>query len=109
MGQTDEELFTRELLAWAESVPDTQRILSVEPRTRVRVCGMVRRLTIRPIEGKPSLGAVIADGTGEVTGIWTGTDQIRGLRLGTRLALEGMATRERDGSLRMVNPSYEFL
>jgi hypothetical protein len=81
----------------------------VEPRTKARVCGMVRRLTLRPIEGTPSMAAVISDGTGDLTGVWTGNDEIRGLRLGTRLALEGMVSRERDGSLRIVNPSYEFL
>lgn len=81
----------------------------MQPRTTARVCGMVRRLTLRPIERTPSMAAVITDGTGEVTGVWTGSDEIPGLRLGTRLALEGMVTRERDGSLRMVNPRYEFL
>jgi hypothetical protein len=70
---------------------------------------MVRRLTLRPIEGTPSMAAVVSDGTGEVVAGWTGNDEIRGLRLGTRLVLEGMASRERDGSLRMVNPRYEFL
>ncbi|MGH2739226.1 MAG: DNA-binding protein [Actinomycetota bacterium] len=109
LAQTDEERLADEVREWAESVSDTTRIGECEMRTPVRIAGVVRRMTIRPAEGAGSLEAVISDGTGEIVAAWTGRDQIPGLGLGTRLVLEGVCGRDRDGQVRkMVNPKFEF-
>lgn len=105
--QSDEERHRQEVRTWAEDVVETTRIHSCPQRGRVRVAGVVRRITLRPIEGEESLSAVIHDGTGEITAFWTGRGHIPGLRLGTRVVLEGMVSDER-GQQRIVNPSYEF-
>ena len=105
--QTDEERLTEEVREWAEAVPDTRRIGACGKREKVRIAGVVRRLTLHPVEGTDSMSAVVYDGTGEVTALWTGRDEIPGLRLGTRLVLEGLLATERD-ALRMVNPRFEF-
>jgi RecG-like helicase len=107
-AQTDEERLTEEVQSWAGSVPDTERIGSVPEREQVRIAGVVRRLMLRPAEGRLSFAVLVTDGTGELTAVWTGRDQIPGLRLGTRVILEGLTSRERGGDLRLVNPRYEF-
>lgn len=109
MGRTDEELLTEEVREWAASVPETERIEECAERSRARIAGVVRRITLLPAgeTGGRSLQAVVHDGTGEIISVWTGRDQIPGLHLGTRIVLEGLPARER-GRLRMVNPRYEF-
>ncbi|MGH2683245.1 MAG: OB-fold nucleic acid binding domain-containing protein [Actinomycetota bacterium] len=107
LSRSDEEILRDEIRQWAESVPGTIRINECPRRRPVRVCGVVRRLTLRPQAGSHSLEAVIYDGTGELTAVWTGRDHIPGLTIGTQLILEGVISVER-GSLRMVNPAFEF-
>lgn len=107
-AESDEERLTDEVRAWCDSIPDTTRIADVKERARVRVAGVVRRITLHPgTEGAESLSVVVTDGTGEITAMWTGRWQIAGLRLGSRVLLEGMVARER-GRLQIVNPSYDF-
>ena len=106
-AQSDEDRHREEVRSWADDVDQTTRIQSCPERGRVRVAGVVHRITLQPVEGGGSLSAVIHDGTGEITAFWTGRDHISGLRLGTRVLLEGMVTEER-GQRKIVNPSYEF-
>ena len=105
--QSDEERLTDEVREWAESIPETSRIDACPDRQRVRIAGAVRRLTVRPVEGFQSLEALVSDGTGEVLVRWMGRHRIPGLGLGTRVVLEGVLGRDREG-LRMVNPQFEF-
>lgn len=107
LGQSDEERLRDEISEWAGSVPGIRRIADCPGRERVRICGVVRRLTLRPQESGQSLEAVVTDGTGEIVAVWTGRSHIPGLSLGTRVILEGMVSRDRD-ALRTVNPSFEF-
>ena len=106
-AQSDEERHREEVRSWAEDVVETTRIRACPERGRVRVAGVVRRITLNPVPGEESLSAVVHDGTGEITAFWTGRGHIPGLRLGTRVVLEGMASEDR-GHPRIVNPSYEF-
>jgi hypothetical protein len=103
--QTDEERLAEEIREWAESVPGTTRIAECPSRKPVHVAGVVQRLTIRPRED--CMEAVVSDGTGEVTAVWTGRSHIPGLSLGSRVILEGVLSSER-GRVRVVNPRYEF-
>jgi RecG-like helicase len=84
------------------------RIAEAPLRQRVKLAGMVRRITVRPIEGFETLGVVLADGTGEVSVRWMGRRSIDGLVLGSKLQVEGVLGQER-GELVMVNPTFEFV
>ena len=106
--QTDEDRLAEELREWAATIPGTVRIADAPTRQRVKVAGMVRRITVRPIEGFEALEIVLDDGTGEVSARWLGRRSIPGLVLGSRLGIDGVLGE--DQSLRrMVNPTFEFV
>ena len=107
LNRTDEELLAEEVRTWASAILGTVRISEAKPRSRVRIAGIVRRITVRPVEGFESLEAVLWDGTGEVSAIWMGRRHITGLSLGSRLVLEGIVGKER-GVTKIVNPTFEF-
>jgi hypothetical protein len=107
MAESDEQRYAEEIEAWAARVPGTVRVGEAPARSRVKLAGVVRRITVRPLEGSESLEAVVYDGTGEVTVVWMGRRSIPGLNLGTRLVVEGLLADQRGGR-RMVNPSFEF-
>ena len=108
LSETDERRMEEELHAWADSIPGTVRIVSAPPRQRVKLAGMVRRITVRPVEGFEALEVVVTDGTGVVTARWLGRRKIPGLLLGSHLLIEGVLGEEQ-GVRRVVNPNYEFL
>ena len=107
MAESDEQRYAEEILAWAQKVPGSVRIAEAQPRSRVKFAGVVRRITVRPLEGHESLEAILFDGTGEVTVMWMGRRAIRGLTLGTRLIVEGLLAEQRS-ERRLVNPTFEF-
>jgi RecG-like helicase len=107
LTESDEERLAAEIREWAESVPDSVRITEAPLRKPVRLAGVVRRITIRPMDGSEALEAVLSDGTGEIRAVWTGRRSIPGLSLGTRLVMEGVVAEHRTGR-RMVNPTFEF-
>ncbi len=73
----------------------------------MKVAGVVRRITIRPVEGLEALEAVLWDGTGEITAVWLGRRSIPGLVLGSRIVIDGVLGIER-GRPKIVNPMFEF-
>jgi hypothetical protein len=107
MAESDEERLAEELRTWAATVEGTVRLQDAPLRKRIKVAGVVRRITVRPVEGFEALEAVLYDGTGEVSAVWLGRRSIPGLLLGSRMVLEGVLGRERAG-LRVVNPEFEF-
>jgi RecG-like helicase len=108
LSESDEDRLAEELRTWAASVPGTVRIAEATPRQRVRVAGMVRRITVRPVEGFEALEVVLTDGTGMMSARWLGRRGIRGLALGSRLVVEGVLGQE-GGQKRIVNPTFEFV
>lgn len=108
LGQSDEDRLSEELQEFCDSIPGSVRIAEAPLRRRVKLVGMVRRITVRPVGGFETLGAVISDGTGEVSVRWMGRRAIDGLALGSRLQVEGVLGQEQ-GRLVMVNPIYEFV
>jgi hypothetical protein len=108
LSESDELRLEEELRAWADSIPGTVRIVDAPLRQRVKLAGMVRRITVRPVEGFEALEVVLTDGTGMVTARWLGRRKIPGLLLGSRLAIEGVLGEEQ-GVKKMVNPTFEFL
>lgn len=107
MAESDEQRYSEEIAAWAAKVPGAVPIREARPRSRVRLAGVVRRITVRPIEGSESLEALLDDGTGEVRVVWMGRRSIRGLNLGTRLIVDGLLAEHRS-ERRIVNPTFEF-
>ncbi|HEX2267774.1 MAG TPA: OB-fold nucleic acid binding domain-containing protein [Actinomycetota bacterium] len=107
LSESDEERLADEVRVWADTIPSTARVTDCRDRSRVKVAGLVRRITIRPVEGLEALEAVLWDGTGEVTAVWLGRRSIPGLALGSRIVIEGVLGRER-GRPRIVNPTFEF-
>lgn len=107
VAESDEQRYAEEIEGWCSSIPGTVRIRDATPRSHLKLAGVVRRITIRPLEGNESLEALLDDGTGEVTLVWMGRRSIPGLRLGTQLVVDGVIAEQR-GQLRMVNPTFEF-
>jgi RecG-like helicase len=107
MAESDEQRYAEEIEAWAGKISGTVRVRDAAARSRVKLAGVVRRITVRPLEGNESLEALLYDGTGEVTVVWMGRRTIPGLTLGTRLVVEGMLAEQR-AERRVVNPSFEF-
>lgn len=107
LRQSDEDRLAEEVREWAEAIPGTVRIAGARERQRVKVAGMVRRITIRPVKGFEGFEVVLWDGTGDLSARWLGRRTIGGLALGSRLVVEGVPGRDH-GTLRMVNPTFEF-
>ncbi len=108
LTESDERRLSEELRAWAGSIPGTVRIAEASPRTRVKIAGMVRRITVLPVEGFEALEVVLTDGTGELATRWLGRRTIPGLVLGSRLVVEGVLGKD-TGGMRIINPTYEFV
>ena len=107
MAESDEQRYAAEIEAWARSIPGTVPIAKAQTRSRVKLAGVVRRITVRPLEGHESLEAQLFDGTGDVTVVWMGRRTIPGLNLGTKLVVEGVVGEQR-AERRVVNPIFEF-
>ena len=108
LTESDEARLAEETRSWACTVPGTVPIAEAPLRKPVKVAGVVRRITVLPMEGNESLEAVISDGTGEMTVVFMGRRALSGLNLGTRVVVQGVGGRQRDGTVRMVNPKFEF-
>jgi len=112
LAESDEDRLSAETREWVSRVPGTIRIAEIEVRQRVRVAGVVRRITVWPREGDEGeyLDALISDGTGEINAEWLGRRSIPGLSLGTHLMVEGMLREERiRGIPTITNPKFEFV
>jgi RecG-like helicase len=107
MAETDEQRYAEEIRAWADQVPGSVRIEDAQTRSKVKLAGVVRRITVRPLEGSESLEALLDDGTGEITVVWMGRRSIPGLNLGTRIVVDGLLAEKRSEK-RLVNPVFEL-
>lgn len=84
------------------------RIADMVPRTKVKVCGEVKRMTIKPRAGIPSTEIVINDGTGHVTVVFSGRRHVAGIEHGKCIRIEGLAFKDRS-DLVFLNPAYQLL
>jgi RecG-like helicase len=107
LTESDEARLAAEIRGWAEKVPGTVRIGEAPMRDRVKIAGVIKRMTVFPMQGQESLEALVSDGTGEVVIVFMGRRGIAGLTLGTRVVVEGVIGVER-GVMRMINPRLEF-
>ena len=107
LTESDEARLAAEVRDWADKVTGTTRIGDAPMRGRVKIAGVIKRITIFPMQDHESLEAVVSDGTGQVTVVFMGRRGISGLSLGTRVVVEGVLGEQR-GSVRMINPRLEF-
>jgi RecG-like helicase len=107
LTETDEARLDTEIREWAEAVPGSVRIGEAHARARVKIAGVIRRLTVFPMQDNESLEVVVSDGTGEVLVQFMGRRAIRGLTLGTRVVIEGVLG-EQHGRVVMLNPRLEL-
>jgi RecG-like helicase len=107
LSESDERRLAEETRAWADTVEGSIRIADASLRQQVRIAGVIRRMTVLPMQGKEALQALISDGTGEVTIVFMGRRGIGGLSLGKRVVVEGVLAEHRS-EVRMVNPKLEF-
>ncbi|MDR3201557.1 MAG: OB-fold nucleic acid binding domain-containing protein [Bifidobacteriaceae bacterium] len=85
-----------------------QPIASIQDRTRVRLAGVVRAVTLCPVGNAPTFEADLWDGTGAVRVVWLGQREIAGIQPGARLVVEGLAALDR-GRPVMRDPRYRLL
>ncbi|MEJ6578144.1 MAG: amino acid permease [Actinomycetota bacterium] len=77
-------------------------------RKRAHVRGKVTSITTAPSGGAPMVDVEIWDATGGITLQFLGRREIAGLEVGSTICAEGMVG-EREGSLTILNPSYEIV
>lgn len=107
LTESDEARLATEIRTWAERVPGTTPIADAPMREPVKIAGVIKRMTVFPMEGKESLEALVSDGSGEAIVVFMGRRGIQGLTLGTRVVVEGVLGEKR-GTLKMINPRLEF-
>lgn len=107
LSQTDEERLAEETRSWADTIEGSVRIADAPLRERVRIAGVIRRLTVLPMEDNEALETLVSDGTGEVVVQFMGRRSIRGLGLGRRVVVEGVLGEQR-GVVKMLNPRLEL-
>ena len=82
LTESDEARLAAEVRDWADKVADTTRIGDAPMRGHVKIAGVIRRITVFPMQDHESLEAVVSDGTGQVTIVFMGRRGIGGLSLG---------------------------
>jgi len=85
-----------------------QPLGELEARDRTKVCGEVKRMTIKPRSGIPSTEIVINDGTGDATVIYSGRRHVAGIEHGHCIVIEGVAFADAN-RLVFLNPKYSLL
>ncbi|ALX04693.1 MULTISPECIES: OB-fold nucleic acid binding domain-containing protein [Aeromicrobium] len=70
--------------------------------------GELRSVTTRPVsDGVSALEAQLYDGSGQVTLVWLGRREIKGIEPGRRLTVHGRIGRRGDSCV-LYNPRYEL-
>lgn len=107
LNESDESRLAAEIREWAGQVDGAVAISEAPRRSRVKIAGVVRRLTVFPMRDNEALDVVLVDGTGEIVVRFMGRRTIGGLGLGTKVVVEGVIG-EHLGVLQMMNPALEL-
>lgn len=107
LTETDEQRLSDEIRTWAAAVGGATPIAEAPDRRQVRIAGVIKRLTVFPVDDAESLEVLLYDGTGELAATFMGRRGIEGLTLGTKVVLDGVIG-DRRGQRRMLNPRLEF-
>ncbi|MEO6473151.1 MAG: OB-fold nucleic acid binding domain-containing protein [Aeromicrobium sp.] len=76
-------------------------------RENVQIHGVLRSVTLRPVDGISALEAELYDGSASVTLVWLGRRKIEGISPGRQLTAHGRLG-IRKGERVLYNPSYEL-
>lgn len=76
-------------------------------RENVQIHGVLRCVTLRPIDGVSALEAELYDGSASVTLVWLGRRKIEGITPGRQLTAHGRLGL-RKGERVLYNPTYEL-
>ncbi len=82
-------------------------IVSQVDRAVVTIHGVLRSVTLRPVDGVTALEAELYDGSACVTLIWLGRRKIEGVAAGRQMTVYGRIG-TRNGSRVIYNPRYEL-
>ena len=88
--------------------PNVQPIASATWRKRAHVEGQVSSIKSAASGNAPRVDVEIWDATGGITLQFLGRRSIAGLKVGSKISAEGMVGEE-EGSLTILNPSYEIV
>lgn len=75
---------------------------------KVRVCGTIRSVALRPMAKTPTLEAEIYDGTGHLTLVWLGRRRLAGVEVGRMVEAWGRVTCPHEEPV-IFNPDYALL
>lgn len=106
LARPPEEIRAENLRGWVSSIDGATPIAEVEPRKRYKVAGVVQNIRVDPRPGRNSIEATIIDGSGEMVVKWLGRHELRGIRLGAGLIVEGIVGKETNGDMVILNPEY---
>lgn len=106
------ERYSNERLEAGELTTDAARagcrpIASQADRAVVTIHGVLRSVTLRPVDGVTALEAELYDGSDSVTLIWLGRRKIEGVAAGRHLKAFGRIG-TRGGTRVIYNPRYEL-
>ena len=82
-------------------------IAEVAPRSRARVTGVLRSVTVRPRAGVQAFEAELYDGSGALRLLFLGRRVVPGVEAGRHVVAEGLVA-ELDGDRVIFNPRYEL-
>jgi hypothetical protein len=111
MTATVAELDKEKLRDYCAGFADVTTISEAKPRVELTVVGEISSLRIVPRpDGVPWLEATLADGTGQLTVMWTGRKRIAGINAGKRVMVTGRGSPKGPGGrLLIYNPKYQLL
>ncbi|MGH9197408.1 MAG: OB-fold nucleic acid binding domain-containing protein [Acidimicrobiia bacterium] len=109
LTESPDRIRAQEIRRFCRNIPAVQQIAECRTRSHARVVGIVQSIKFDPGESSARLEVRIFDGTDEIVGVWFGRKEIKGIRLGQPLVLDGTIVGTPDTKLQMMNPSYELL
>ncbi|HEV3212134.1 MAG TPA: amino acid permease [Acidimicrobiales bacterium] len=77
-------------------------------RERAKFSGRIRSVSVRKVDGAPTLECTLSDGSGSLLLVFQGRSHIPGIELGARMVVEGtVGSWQR--KLAIINPDYELV
>jgi hypothetical protein len=106
LAASDDDLAADELLIRSQGAGCCP-VSDALDRSKVKLRGVLRSVTLQPRRGTPALEAELFDGSGTVMLVWLGRRRITGISCGRRIVVEGRIS-ALDGRRVIYNPAYEL-
>jgi amino acid transporter len=92
----------------AERAGDATQVCDASWRERSKFSGRIRSVSVRRVDGTPTLECTLSDGSGTLLLVFQGRSQVPGIVRGARLVVEGtVGSWQR--KLAIINPDYELV